>query len=617
MKISKSEKALQKLSKGKLKDKIWSLSFTIVLLSFYFVYFLLRINPKLIYQSQEPIFFFDKHFINNFFSYPGGINELISRFLSQFFYHSWMGALLLVLVLAFVVWNTKLIINSISINRPILYLHWVPSVFLLALHSDYGYPLLLTLGLLWSLVSVNIFIRLAPSNNISRLLFYIILFSILYYFTAGLAFIFSITIIIYDVLYRRRIALPLLYIIFSGLLPYIGALTLFIINIRDAYMAHLTSYDRYKSTWLSWALYAFFPLIILTTKFEQKLAGTSQKKSKNLWNKLLFSRSIPIKLIQGVIIILLVIAAAFYSYDKKNKTFLLIDHYARFGEWHKILDTAQKGIPINNIVQCQVNRALYNAGFLCDDMFRLAQIFGSDGLFMQANLRDPFALQHSDIFFDLGLMNESEHWAHEAIAAKGDTPWILQRLALVNLLKENRDVAEKYLAMLKKTVWHKSWAIEYEKFLNDSNDFWARPEFRYLKGNMPESDFLISPSEPELCLQELLKNTKNRMAFEYFMAYCLLEGKIGLFAKNLYRLENFNYRRIPRHFEEALLIYNQITKGKGIKLTGISQETIQKFNDFNSTLAKYGRNKTAARQELEKYRDTYWFYGQYYYKPGK
>jgi hypothetical protein len=616
MKISKSEKAPQKASKGKIKDKIWPLSFTIALPAFYFVYFLLRINPKLIYQSQEPIFFFDKHFINDFFSYPGGINELISRFLSQFFYHSWTGALLLVLVLAFVVWNTKLLINSISTNRPILYLHWVPSIFLLALHSDYGYPLLLTLGLLWSLLAINIFIRLAPSNNVLRLLFYIILFAILYYFTAGLAFIFSIAIILYDVLYRRQIALPLLYIIFSGLLPYIGALTLFIINIRDAYTAHLTSYDRYRLTWLSWALYLFFPFIILLAKFEHKLAET---KPQSLWNKLLFSRSIPIKLIQGVTIVLFVITAAFYSYHQKNKTFLLIDHYARFKEWRKILDIAQKGIPINNIVQCQVNRALYHAGFLCDDMFRLAQIFGSDGLFMQENLRDPFALQHSDIFFDLGLMNESEHWAHEAIAAKGDTPWILQRLALVNLLKENREVAEKYLAMLKKTVWHKSWAIEYEKFLNDRNDFWKQPQFRYLKGTMPESDFLISPSEPELCLQELLKNTKNRMAFEYFMVYCLLEGKISLFAKHLYRLNEFNYRRIPRHFEEALLIYNQLTKGKGINLTKtkISQETTQKFNDFNRILAKYQRNKTAARQELEKYRDTYWFYGQYYYKPGK
>ena len=70
----------------KSRDTFWSLLFTAILLSFYFVYFLFRIGPKLIYQSQEPVFFFDRYFIYEFFSYPGGVNELASGFLSQFFF---------------------------------------------------------------------------------------------------------------------------------------------------------------------------------------------------------------------------------------------------------------------------------------------------------------------------------------------------------------------------------------------------------------------------------------------------------------------------------------------------------------------------------------------------
>jgi len=105
-------------------------------MSFYFAYLLLRIEPKLIYQSQEPVFFLDPHFFNEFFSYPGGLNELISKFFSQFFYYSWTGALLLVFLFTSVTWNTRLLIRSMSSNRSILYLHWVPSVLLLALHSN-------------------------------------------------------------------------------------------------------------------------------------------------------------------------------------------------------------------------------------------------------------------------------------------------------------------------------------------------------------------------------------------------------------------------------------------------------------------------------------------------
>jgi len=236
---------------------------------------------------------------------------------------------------------------------------------------------------------------------------------------------------------------------------------------------------------------------------------------------------------------------------------------------------------------------------------------------MLESLRGPFALQHSDVFFDLGLINTSEQWAYEAIAANGDTAWNLQRLVLANLLKEKHDIAAKYLIMLQKTVWHKTWATEYQTYLSDSNDFWAKPRFQYLKSTMPETDFLVSPTEPELCLEELLKNTKNKMAFEYFMAYCLLDGQIGRFTKHLHRLNYFDYPKIPRHFEEAMLIYNQLTGGKGVTLPGkeISEETIRRFDDFNNIMAKHKKDKKAAYSDLKKYRDTYWFYGLYYYKP--
>jgi hypothetical protein len=614
---SKDRELLKKTAYGNSPDRIWSMLFTAILLSFYFLYFLLRIDPKLIYQSQEPVFFFDRHFIYEFFSYPGGLNDLASRFLSQFFYYSWTGALLLVLVLAFVTLNTWLFIRSITAIRPVLYLQWIPSVILLALHSEYRFPLALTLGLLWALVCLNIYISLAPSKRTLRFLLYLILQATLYYVASGQAFIFSLIIILYEVLRNRGVILSLLYILLSVLLPYIGASTVFVIRMRDAYAMHLTSYDMYKVTWLSWVLYAFFPLVLLLFIFEQRYVKTGKQSTNKLWDRLLCHRSVPVRLIQAVILIALVAVSAQFSYNKEEKAFFLIDHYARFENWQKVLDIAQKGLPINDFIQCQVNRAMYHAGYLSDEMFRMPQLFGSNGLFLDESVRSVYALQHSDLFFDLGLINESEHWACEAIAARGETAWNLQRLVLVNLLKEKPDIAKKYLVMLHKTMWHKNWAEEYQKYLSDSNDFWAQPKFRYLKSVMPKTDFLVSPTEPKLCLAELIKNTNNKMAFEYFMACCLLDGQISLFMKHLYLLNSFDYPKIPRHFEEAMLIYNQLTAGKGISLPGktISEQTIRRFADFNRIMAKYNKDKKAARGELAKYRDTYWFYGLYYYKP--
>jgi hypothetical protein len=614
---SKDRELLQKSAYGKYQDKIWALLLTVILLSVYFLYFLLRIDPKLIYQSQEPVFFFDRHFIYDFFSYPGGLNELASRFLSQFFYYSWTGALLLVLVFAFVTLFTWLFIRSVTTIRPVLYLHWIPSVILLALHSEYRFPLALTLGLLWTLICVNIYIRFTPSGKTLRFLLYLVLQAVLYYVSAGQAFIFSLVIILYEVLHNRSVILPLLYILLSALLPYLGATTLFTISMRDAYVMYLTSYDIYRVTWLSWLLYAFFPLTLLLFILEQRYVRTVKKSANNLWDRLLYRRSVPVRLIQAVVLIALVAVSAQYSYNKEEKAFFLIDHYARFEEWQKVLDIARKGLPINNFIQCQVNRALYHTGYLSDDMFRMPQLFGSDGLFLDESVRSAYALQHSDFFFDLGLINESEHWAYEAIAARGNTAWNLQRLVLVNLLKDKPDIAKKYLVMLHKTMWHRNWAEEYQKYLSDSSNFWAEPKFQRLKSIMPKTDFLVSPTEPKLCLAELIKNTNNKMAFEYFMACCLLDGQISRFMKHLYLLNSFDYPKIPRHFEEAMLIYSQLTGGKGISLPGktVSEQTIRRFADFNRIMTKYNKDKKAARGELAKYSDTYWYYGLYYYKP--
>lgn len=306
------------------------------------------------------------------------------------------------------------------------------------------------------------------------------------------------------------------------------------------------------------------------------------------------------------------------SFEKSKKVFLQIDYCSHFGEWEKVLDMAKEGRSERSVVESQTYRALYHTGRLCDELFRYTRHFGGDGLFMHSSILALFPRQHSDLFFDLGILNESEHWAYEAVAAHGETPWNLQRLVLVNMLEGHRDVAARYLEKLRKTLWHRTWAGKYQKVLADTADLTTFPQFKYLKNALPENDFLVSSMEPKLCLEEMLQTHGNKMAFEYYMAQCLLEGDIGHFIEQIYRLNEFNYSRIPRHFEEAILIYIQLTgkRSIGVKGLNISDTTIRQFIDFNQILTKYDKNAERAYKELEqKYRHTYWFYALYQYKP--
>ena len=69
-------------------------------------------------------------------------------------------------------------------------------------------------------------------------------------------------------------------------------------------------------------------------------------------------------------------------------------------------------------------------------------------------------MPRSDILFDLGRIGESERWAHDALAARGPLPAILERLALINVVKGRPEAARTFLRALGRTLFHRRRARE-------------------------------------------------------------------------------------------------------------------------------------------------------------
>jgi hypothetical protein len=111
----------------------------------------------------------------------------------------------------------------------------------------------------------------------------------------------------------------------------------------------------------------------------------------------------------------------------------------------------------------------------------------------------------------------------------------------------------------------------------------------------------------------LEKNSQNRMAFEYLMAWYMLNKRLDKIVENIKRLNDFSYPQIPRHYEEAMLIYVYGTK-KPVYLDGHqpSPDMRRQIESFSRTFNRYGRNKRAAFRELaDVYGDSYLFYHLY------
>ena len=132
-----------------------------------------------------------------------------------------------------------------------------------------------------------------------------------------------------------------------------------------------------------------------------------------------------------------------------------------------------------------------------------------------------------------------------------------------------------------------------------------------LRSLMIDADYVVYNTPLDRVLLSLLeKNKYNHMAFEYLIAWYLLTRDLDKFGENIHRLHDFNYSKIPRRFEEALLIIANIQKKK-FDLTGfnISSNAVARFNNFNQTLSQNQGDMNKALNELKKdYGDSYFYY---------
>lgn len=101
------------------------------------------------------------------------------------------------------------------------------------------------------------------------------------------------------------------------------------------------------------------------------------------------------------------------------------------------------------------------------------------------------------------------------------------------------------------------------------------------------------------------------MAFEYLMAYYLLDGDLKEIWNNVSDFDTLGYAQIPLHVQEALIFYAALTPKFDLnQLKGrVSTITFKNFLEFRQIFLKYQGNKKVAGPYLqERFGDTYWYY---------
>ncbi|MHC4394368.1 MAG: DUF6057 family protein [Planctomycetota bacterium] len=627
------QNSLWKLSAQNPGGQIRSLLFFIL----FYLYLWLEVELHLIYHSSGmiknfPVFFRGWAFFQQFTAYPGGPVEYLSAFLSQFFYYSWAGAFIVTLQAWLIFIFTGYFFMTINAGR-LYWIRFIPPILLLIIYNQYTYHFVSTMALLTAFAFVYLYLKITSKNKFLCIAVFSAMSVVLYAVAGGAQMLFAVICAIYELLLRPypaeksqngnvfggRWPIGLICLLSALVIPYVEGVIVFGVSIIDAFSKLMPfSWEilfddgSRRMVTMVYILYLLVPLALLGVGFWRPLFGSF----KFSWlNKGIFSwyfRKNKFRhIIKSLAPFVVAGAAVFFSYRNEIKTFHEVDYYVFHKMWPKALAAAYR-YPTNNFyVVHSANLALYHTGRLGYDMFSYPQ--HPDAFLLLPKKSTTGYWQRFDTYIDLGFISRAEHSLATILDEFGERPMILKRLALVNIIKGNINVARIYLRALNKTLFDADWAADYLNRLEQTPDLVTNDRIQYLRRSMTEKDYrtLFFINEP-LLLDLLEKNRQNRMAFEYLMAWYLLNGQLDRFAQNLERLDDFSYSEIPRLYEEAILY--MLNREKVVKLHDrqISTGSRQRFADFLHIYNRHGRNKNTALKELKKkYGDSYLFYSLY------
>jgi len=616
------------------------------------------IDPRLIYDAfgiylPYPEFSLDETCFQEAWVRAGGPVEYLAAFVSQGFFVPALGALGVVALAALLSFGTNRLMRDLGGMQGNL-VSLVPALGVLALYRTYHHPLDSLVALATSLGlaaayqamaaprrtttprrrerSFPAIVLLKHGRRVWLTVVFLAMCAAIYYLAGTVCVIFGALVGTWLACVRRRVVVAAVAVAASVSTPWLVGVTLYSMTVIEAYDVVWPFGPGAASDMDSLPLMVLrgiflFPLgmlwiVVLSRKLPPVVRDNFVKMTSRRG-----------AILQGLTPLALLIAAVaavhhFVRAPHRESRFQMV-HFALERQWDEVLRAARQlpGTGHDCFSRHLVNRALYHAGRLGDEMFAFSQ--DPAGLLLLSGdvpHGPPKFWMVSEIAWELGDFNLAEQWAFERLEAVGECPGALELLARVCVAKDQaeqrsagdqrssspgREAARMLLRRMTKNVVYGRRANSLLDALDGpplAGNFWQLDASR---APPRREDRVYQSYSEEFMLENLLRaNPLDRMAFEYLMAFSLLHRRTDKLVQNLARLDDLGYRHLPRHYEEAILIHANATL-EDIPLHGrkISPETIERFHRFVDRFRQWRNDPHRAAAALaEEFGDTYFYY---------
>jgi len=239
------------------------------------------------------------------------------------------------------------------------------------------------------------------------------------------------------------------------------------------------------------------------------------------------SKGLVIPLCSFALVAVVMGAVVWKNANFKAEKVMQYDFMASHQQWNRIIETANKEKPNNQIGVTVQNLALAMRGVLLDQMQNYNQN-GIAGLLPDVQSDATSPMPTAEAFYQLGMINVAQRTvfeAQEAILDFQKSGRCYKRLAQTSLIIGSYEVARKYLMALQKTLFYREWANETLPLLGDEEAIAKHPEYGRLRKWAYKDNFFFSDHVTPEMLESLYSGcTDNSMAYQYLMAYYMLTG---------------------------------------------------------------------------------------------
>ncbi len=533
------------------KYSLSNLDFRKILTSLYFVgcfiFFAFYYQYHLYFIEQLQLFRLSWDYITEYFQKPASFSCLMGDFLTQFYFLKAGGAVIITGCLLLLWYLINKILSSLISWKYSFLLSLMATAVVTSFHFNLVYPLSATISIILALAVFCLYITL--SGVTGRIIGGIVLVPILY-ITIGFAVYLFVFLVL---LYELRIKLIKGWLILAYSVILISVVVIFPVSMRTQY--YLTGRQA-----------RLYPITELT------------KPIPNFVLESLFS----------------------------------LDCEWYFNHPEKTIELARKTKLESSYVNYYYNLASAAINKQPENLLSFNQI-GLRGMFIPYDNQSNFIslLFGNEVYYFIGDINASQHLVLMAntFSPKCESSRVIRRMVETNIINGEYAAAEKYIKMLKQTLFYRQWARRMEKYLYNNELCNRTPWIANKRAQMPLVDHIkANPNQFVHTLYDLLDDhPDNQAALNYLLNIYLLHKDITTFYRVLtYYKYYYADSYLPKLYQEALIIYFDIYRdNKNYKNFRFSKEVIQQSLRFKERYLQSSGDKGAL---LPDFGNTYWFY---------